>query len=139
MTSGQGQALPGPGFFLLESQPHGKLNDSWTAAHQAGGGADRGSHGAPDRRGDLAEISTARVGYRVREVGVIEKIEEISTELEPEPFGAESEILRRCEIVVGQPRTVILVAAGGSDPPRGRRLGVIAGVKRGVWIPIVLD
>jgi hypothetical protein len=73
---------------LLEGQPHGELHDPWTTADQAGRRPDRGSYCAAHGRGNLPEIGVARIGHRIREVGVVEEIEEVRPELETNLFGA---------------------------------------------------
>src|SRR5258708_18984165 len=66
----------------LPGQTHRELDHAGAAAHNPGGGAHRSSRGAAYRRGDFTEAGAALVCNRIREVRVVEEIEEVRLEAE---------------------------------------------------------
>src|SRR5207249_3086968 len=109
-----------------------------SAAHQSRGGADSGSHRAANGRCDLAEVGVALVADRIREVRVVEKVEEIRAELQVQLFGSERKLLGGGEIEVGQARAIILVPPRGADASGRRRVYEKAFIEGRIRIPVVL-
>ena len=91
-----GMILGAAGFWFFQSKAreHPETQQRYeAAANQAGGRTDRGGHGTAHGRGDLTKVGAALVAHRVREVGVVENIEEVCAEPKPKSLGPEREIL----------------------------------------------
>src|ERR1700675_4358074 len=124
--------------FLLELQPQGELDLPGTAV-RTGSGSHRCRCRAAHGLRDFAKCRRARlVVARIREIGVIEKIEEVRTERQTASIAPYCKTLQRCEIVVHQAWAVVLISSGGADPSGGRDRRKVAGAERGVRIGIVL-
>src|SRR5712664_2919770 len=89
------------------------------------------------RRGDLAEARACEGGDGVREVRMVEEVEEIGSEVQPEPLG-QREILRGRQVEVHQSRTVVLVATFGAYLAC-RDGGEVAGVEGSIRALVMLD
>src|SRR5258705_13970125 len=73
---------------VSESELHaqGTLNHARSAADHARRGSDCGGRSAAQGCGDFAEVSVALARDRVREVGVVEEIEEVRPEAQVDSF-----------------------------------------------------
>ena len=124
-------------FPFSELQPQRTLNDAGAAADNSSRCADRGGNRATNGLGDPAEVRIALIVLRIREIRVVEQIEEFRAELQTNPF-AELEGFAGSKVVILQTWTVVLVAAGSSDASSRRCLGEICCIKRRIGIAIVL-
>jgi hypothetical protein len=69
---------------------------------------------------------------------MVKEIEEVRPELQMNFFGAQREVLGNGKIVVGQARTVVLIAPGSPKAACRRMRGKLRFIKGGVRIPVVL-
>src|SRR5262249_45778398 len=120
-----------------EHKTHKKLDGGGLPAGNAGGGAHSSCDGATHGCGDFAEIRIALVVSRIRKIRMVEKIEKLRAELQAYLL-SEFEPLQCREVVILQTRTVVLVAAGGTDASSWRSSGEVRLVKRVIDIPVVL-
>ena len=122
---------------LSELQPQRALNDAGTAANNSGRCADRSSNRAPNSGGDPAKICIALIVLRISEIRVVEQIEELRAELQTDSF-AELEGFAGSKVVILQPWTVILVAAGSSDASSWRGFGEVRCIESRINVAIIL-
>src|SRR5437870_13580277 len=94
-----------------ELQPKRTLNHPRAAADNSSRCADRGGYRTPHGRRDPAEVRIALIVLRIGKIRVIEQIEELSAELQTDPF-SKCKGVPRCEVIMLQARSVVRVAAG---------------------------
>src|SRR5579871_1928222 len=78
-----------------------QLRHARSSADHAGGGAHGGCCAAAQRGSDLPEVGAALRRRGIREVRVVEKVEEIRRERESHALADQREGLQRCQVVVG--------------------------------------
>jgi hypothetical protein len=105
-------------YLLLENQPQRELDLPGCAVGTASG-TDRGRDRASQGLGNLAEIRITFVVNGIGEIGVIEEIEEVRSELQARSLAPYPEGLRRREVPVEQSRANHACPQGGlQDQPR---------------------
>ena len=108
------------GFAELELHAQRTLDDARATSNETRGRAHGGGHGAANCRSDFAKVRAALAARWIRKIGVVEQVEEVRTEPQPESFRAQRKDLGNRKVKVLQARAVVLVTSRGSHASRRR-------------------